>query len=65
MEIKQLNNGRWVQASYHATKKRFRSTLTKDFLPVESTDLNQLPKVRTYKSPESVMRAVRKFKAKL
>lgn len=65
MELRQQANGRWVAVTFRSTTNRFRSTLTEDFLPVESTNINLIPKIRTYKSPESAGRALRKFKDKL
>jgi hypothetical protein len=55
----------YVAANYIPTKKRFRTTLTNDFLPCEASSVDDLRKARKYKTSESAKRAVRKFKAKL
>lgn len=64
MQIHQKSNGKYVVANYMPTKGRFRSNLTADFTPVESSSLDNL-QVREYSSIESIARALRKYKDKL
>lgn len=64
MEIKQTKAG-YIAATYIPTKKKWRTCLTKEFLPSESSDLDNIPFVKVYKNKESAERAVRKFKDRL
>jgi hypothetical protein len=65
MNIYQRRDGKYVAAQLITTKKRYRTLLTKDFLPSEASSVDDLPKARTYVSAASVARAIRKYKNKL
>jgi hypothetical protein len=62
--IHQRSDGRYVAVDFFPTKGRFRTTMTKDFHPVEATSVDDLD-CRSYKSLESLSRALRKFKDRL
>ena len=60
MEIHQRKDGRWIAATYHPTKKRFKAALTTNGLPNEAASVEDLKYSRSYGSIESVARALRK-----
>lgn len=65
MDIIKRSDGTFVAAFYHPTKGRYRTTLTEDFNPSEAASVDDLRNVRTYKTKNSVARAMRKFKDRL
>jgi hypothetical protein len=64
MTIHVRSDGKFISAEFIPTKKRFRTLLTKDFLPVEASSIDDLKGARPYRSKESLKRAIRKYKNK-
>lgn len=62
MEKYQLSNGRFIAATFHPTKKRFKAALTINGMPNEAHHYEDLKYSRSYGSIESLNRALRKQK---
>lgn len=61
MEAHRTKDGKFVAATYVASRGRFRTMLTQDYTSAESPDIDNIPGVRKYATKKSLNRALRNY----